>query len=141
MRLTEIKPGMTVVDLGSGAGFDTFLALNRVAPTGRVFGVDMTDDMLALARDNTAKQGATNVEFRKGLIADLPVDSGTVDYVISNCAINLSADKPAVFREIARVLKPGGHFAVSDMVLLKAQPETLMREISAYVVASPAPAC
>jgi len=133
LALTEIKPGMTVLDLGSGAGFDAFLALNRVGPTGRVIGVDMTDDMLALARENAAKRGVTNVEFRKGFIEDLPVESGTVDYVISNCVINLSADKPAVFREIARVLKPGGHFAVSDIVLLKALPDALMRDISAYV--------
>jgi SAM-dependent methyltransferase len=133
LALTEIKPGMTVLDLGSGAGFDAFLALSRVGPTGRVIGVDMTDDMLALARENAAKRGVTNVEFRKGSIEDLPVESGTVDYVISNCVINLSADKPAVFREIARVLKPGGHFAVSDIVLLKSLPEALVRDISAYV--------
>ncbi len=133
LALTEIKPGMTVLDLGSGAGFDAFLALNRVGPSGRVIGVDMTDDMLALARQNAEKRGATNVEFRKGFIESLPVDSGTVDYVISNCVINLSADKPAVFREIARVLKPGGHFAVSDIVLLKPLPEALAKDISAYV--------
>jgi len=133
LALTEIKPGMTVLDLGSGAGFDAFLALHRVGPTGKVIGVDMTDDMLALARENAAKRGVTNIEFRKGFIEDLPVDSGTVDYVISNCVINLSADKPAVFREIARVLKPGGHFAVSDIVLLKALPDALVRDISAYV--------
>jgi arsenite methyltransferase len=106
LALTEIGPGMTVLDLGAGAGFDAFLALSR---------------------------GASNVEFRKGLIENLPVESGTVDYVISNCVINLSPDKPAVFREIARVLKPGGHFAVSDIVLLKELPETLVRDISAYV--------
>ena len=93
----------------------------------------MTDDMLALARENAAKRSATNVEFRKGFIEELPVESGTVDYVISNCVINLSADKPAVFREVARVLKPGGHFAVSDIVLLKTLPEALVRDISAYV--------
>jgi arsenite methyltransferase len=133
LALTEIKPGMTVLDLGSGAGFDAFLALHRVGPTGKVIGVDMTDDMLARAGENAAKRGATNVEFRKGLIEALPVESGTVDYVISNCVINLSPDKPAVFREIVRVLKPGGHFAVSDIVLLKALPEALMRDISAYV--------
>src|SRR5664279_2871010 len=133
LALTEIKPGMTVLDLGSGAGFDAFLALHSVGPTGKVIGVDMTDDMLALARDNAAKRSVTNIEFRKGFIEDLPVESGTVDYVISNCVINLSADKPAVFREIARVLKPGGHFAVSDIVLLKSLPEALLRDISAYV--------
>jgi len=133
LALTEIKPGMTVVDLGSGAGFDAFLALGRVGPTGHVIGVDMTDDMLSLARENAAKRGVNNVEFRKGFIEDLPVESGTVDYVISNCVINLSADKPAVFREIARVLKPGGRFAVSDIVLLKQLPEPLASSISAYV--------
>jgi SAM-dependent methyltransferase len=133
LALTEIKPGMTVLDLGSGAGFDAFLALSRVGPTGHVIGVDMTDDMLALARENAQKRGVANVEFRKGMIEDLPVESGTVDYVISNCVINLSPDKPAVFREIARVLKPGGHFAVSDIVLLKSLPEALVKDISAYV--------
>ena len=133
LALTEIKPGMTVLDLGSGAGFDAFLAWHRLGPTGKVIGVDMTEDMLALAQENAAKRGATNVEFRKGLIEELPVESGSVDYVISNCVINLSPDKPAVFREVARVLKPGGHFAVSDIVLLKALPEELMRDISAYV--------
>ena len=133
LALTELGPGMTVVDLGSGAGFDAFLALDRVGPTGRVIGVDMTDDMLALARQNAEKRGATNVEFRKGFIEDLPVESASVDYVISNCVINLSTDKPAVFREIARILKPGGRFAVSDIVLLKPLPETLARDISAYV--------
>jgi len=133
LALTEIKPGMTVLDLGSGAGFDAFLALSRVGPTGHVIGVDMTDDMLALARENAAKRGVSNVEFRKGRIEDLPVESGTVDYVISNCVINLAQDKPAVFRGIARVLKPGGHFAVSDIVLLKSLPDALARDISAYV--------
>jgi SAM-dependent methyltransferase len=133
LALTEIGAGMTVLDLGSGAGFDAFLALNRVGPTGHVIGVDMTDDMLALARENAAKRGVANVDFRKGRIENLPVESGTVDYVISNCVINLSEDKPAVFREIARVLKPGGHFAVSDIVLLKSLPEALVRDISAYV--------
>jgi SAM-dependent methyltransferase len=133
LALTEIKPGMTVLDLGSGAGFDAFLALSRVGPTGHVIGVDMTDDMLALARENAAKRGVVNVEFRKGFIEDLPVASASVDYVISNCVINLSSDKPAVFREIARVLKPGGHFAVSDIVLLKTLPDALARDVSAYV--------
>jgi arsenite methyltransferase len=133
LALTELRPGMTVLDLGSGAGFDAFLAWNRVGPTGRVIGVDMTDDMLALARANAEKRGATNVEFRKGTIEHLPVETATVDYVISNCVINLSSDKPAVFREIARVLKPGGHFAVSDIVLLKPLPAEIAADVSAYV--------
>ena len=133
LALTQIKPGMTVLDLGAGAGFDAFLAWNRVGPTGHVIGVDMTDDMLSLARQNAEKRGATNVEFRKGLIEKLPVEDNSVDYVISNCVINLSTDKPAVFGEIARVLKPGGRFAVSDIVLLKALPEELAKSISAYV--------
>jgi len=133
LALTEIKAGMTVLDLGSGAGFDAFLAWNRVGSTGRVIGVDMTDDMLSLARTNANKRGATNVEFRKGKIEQLPVETATVDYVISNCVINLSSDKPAVFREIARVLKPGGHFAVSDIVLLKPLPQELASDISAFV--------
>lgn len=133
LALTELKPGMTVVDLGSGAGFDAFLAWSRVGPTGRVIGVDMTDDMLALARANAEKRGATNVEFRKGKIEQLPIESGTVDYVISNCVINLSSDKPAVFREIARVLKPGGHFALSDVVLLRALPPEVASDIAAFV--------
>jgi SAM-dependent methyltransferase len=133
LALTEIQPGMTVVDLGSGAGFDAFLAWHRVGPAGRVIGVDMTDDMLSLARKNAEKRGAGNVEFRKGFIEKLPVESGSVDYVISNCVINLSTDKPAVFREIARVLTPGGHFAVSDIVLLKPLSPELARDITAYV--------
>lgn len=133
LAMTQLAPGMTVLDLGAGAGFDAFLAWNRVGPTGKVIGVDMTDDMLALARQNAEKRGATNVEFRKGFIEKLPVETGTIDYVISNCVINLSADKPAVFSEIARVLKPGGRFAVSDIVLLKPLPEALARDISAYV--------
>jgi len=133
LALTQVQPGMTVLDLGSGAGFDAFLAWNRVGESGRVIGVDMTDDMLNLARQNAAKRGASNVEFRKGHIEELPVDSASVDYVISNCVINLSTNKPAVFSEIARVLKPGGRFAVSDIVLLEALPDELLRDVSAYV--------
>jgi SAM-dependent methyltransferase len=133
LALAEIQPGMTVLDLGSGAGFDAFLAWRKVGPAGRVIGVDMTDDMLARARENAAKLGATNVEFRKGFIEKLPVEDNSVDLVISNCVINLSTDKPAVFAEIARVLKPGGRFAVSDLVLMTELPENVARSISAYV--------
>jgi SAM-dependent methyltransferase len=133
LALAQIAPGMTVVDLGSGAGFDALLAWRRVGPAGRVIGVDMTADMLLLARNNAKKRDAANVEFRQGFIEDLPIDSGVADYVVSNCVINLSVNKPAVFREIARVLKPGGRFAVSDIVLLKSLPAELAHEISAYV--------
>ncbi len=133
LALAGIEPGMTVLDLGSGAGFDAFLAWRKVGPAGRVIGVDMTDDMLARARENARKLGATNVEFRKGMIEKLPVEDASVDLVISNCVINLSTDKPAVFREIARVLKPGGRFAVSDIVLLGKLPERVARDIAAYV--------
>src|SRR6266567_4829325 len=131
LALAEIEPGMTVLDLGSGAGFDAFLAWRRVGPSGRVIGVDMTDDMLALAHGNAEKRGATNIEFRKGKIEQLPVESGTVDYVISNCVINLSPDKPAVFREIARVLKPGGRLAVSDIALKKPLPAEIGQDLMA----------
>ncbi len=133
LALADIEPGMTVLDLGSGAGFDAFLAWRRVGPEGRVIGVDMTDDMLEKARENARKLGAGNVEFRKGYIERLPLADSSVDLVISNCVINLSADKPAVFREIARVLKPGGRFAVSDIVLLRALPEEVAQSVSAYV--------
>jgi arsenite methyltransferase len=133
LALAEITPGMTVLDLGSGAGFDAFLAWQKVGPTGRVIGVDMTDDMLARARENAEKLGANNVEFRKGQIEQLPVEDASIDFIISNCVINLSPDKPAVFREIHRVLKPGGRFAVGDIVLLAGLPEQIQKDVSAYV--------
>lgn len=133
LALAAIEPGMTVLDLGSGAGFDAFLAWRRVGPSGRVIGVDMTDEMLDRARKNAAELGATNVEFRKGKIEALPVEDASVDLVISNCVINLSTDKPAVFREIQRVLKPGGQFAVSDLVLLKPLPPEVENDVNAYV--------
>jgi arsenite methyltransferase len=133
LALAAIEPGMTVLDLGSGAGFDAFLAWRKVGPEGRVIGVDMTDEMLQLARKNAAEIGATNIEFRKGAIENLPVDDNSVDLVISNCVINLSTNKPAVFREIYRVLKPGGSFAISDLVLLRPLPAEIARDIEAYV--------
>ncbi|HJS98240.1 MAG TPA: arsenite methyltransferase [Terriglobales bacterium] len=133
LALAAIEPGMVVLDLGSGAGFDAFLAWRKVGPLGRVIGVDMTDQMLQLARKNAAELGAANVEFRKGTIENLPVDENSVDLVISNCVINLSTSKPAVFREIYRVLKPGGGFAISDLVLLSPLPKEVARDVEAYV--------
>jgi SAM-dependent methyltransferase len=133
VAIAELEEGMTVLDLGSGPGIDCFLAANRVGPTGRVIGVDMTPDMLELARKNAEEGGFDNVEFRKGEIEKMPVDDGTVDVIISNCVINLSPDKPQVFREAFRALKPGGRIMVSDIVLMGELPEDVKKSVYEYV--------
>ena len=116
VAIAELKPGETVLDLGSGGGIDVLLSARRVGPTGHAYGLDMTDEMLELARRNAAEAGATNVEFLKGTIESIPLDDASVDVVISNCVINLAADKRAVFAAIARVLRPGGRLGITDIV-------------------------
>jgi SAM-dependent methyltransferase len=133
VALASLSSGETVLDLGSGAGFDCFLAANKVGPEGAVIGVDMTDEMISKARENAGKGGFSNVEFRKGFIEELPVDDSEVDAIISNCVINLSPEKDRVFRESYRVLRPGGRLMVSDLVLTKDLPVELRDSITAYV--------
>ena len=133
----NLRPGEVVVDLGCGGGLDVFLAASKVGPTGKAIGIDMTTEMLELARQNAAKgrngQPITNVEFHQANIDKLPLPGASVDCVISNCVINLASDKPAVFREIARVLKPGGRLAVSDIALKKLLPAEIGQNLMAYV--------
>jgi arsenite methyltransferase len=131
--LIELKPGEVVLDLGSGGGIDVLLSAQRVGPTGKAYGLDMTDDMLALARQNQRNAGVENVEFLKGEIESIPLADNSVDVVISNCVINLSADKGRVLREAFRVLKPGGRFAVSDVVVRGAVPDSVRQSMLLWV--------
>jgi arsenite methyltransferase len=131
--LAQLKPGETVLDLGSGGGIDVLLSAKRVGPTGKAYGLDMTDEMLALANENKRKAGAENVEFLKGEIENIPLPDNSVDVVISNCVINLSADKDRVLREAFRVLKPAGRFAVSDVVTRGAIPDEIRQKVLLWV--------
>ena len=130
--LAQLLPGETVLDLGSGGGIDVLLSAHRVGPTGKAYGLDMTDEMLTLARENQKKSGLANVEFLRGEIENIPLPSETVDVIISNCVINLSADKPRVIDEAYRVLNPGGRLAVSDVVLRGELPEPVLRSIGLW---------
>ena len=131
--LAELKAGEVVLDLGSGGGIDVLLSARRVGPNGKAYGLDMTDDMLALARENQQKAGVTNVEFLKGHIESIPLPANTVDVIISNCVINLSGDKDKVLAEAFRVLKPGGRFAVSDVVSRRDVPEEIRRNVELWI--------
>jgi SAM-dependent methyltransferase len=131
--LLTLEPGQTVLDLGSGGGIDVLLSAKRVGPTGKAYGLDMTDQMLELARENQRKAGATNVEFLKGTIERIPLPDNSIDVIISNCVINLSNDKDAVLREAFRVLKPGGRFAVSDVIVRGDVPADIRRSMELWV--------
>ena len=131
--MADLHPGETVLDLGSGGGIDVLLSARRVGPTGTAYGLDMTDEMLALARANQAKAGVENVHWLKGHIEDIPLPAETVDVVLSNCVINLSTDKPRVLRETARVLKPGGRFAVSDVIADPGMDDATRSDLAQYV--------
>ena len=130
--VAELQEGEIVLDLGSGDGTDVLLSARRVGPTGRAYGLDMTDEMLAIARENQRRAGVDNVEFLKGAIEDVPLPDGSVDVVISNCVINLSGEKPAVFAEAARVLRPGGRFAVTDIVADPEMDEATRRDMQQW---------
>ena len=131
--LAELSPGEVVLDLGSGGGIDVLLSARRVGPTGKAYGLDMTDEMLALARENQRKAGVTNVEFLKGEIEQIPLPDASVDVIISNCVINLSADKARVLQEAFRALKPGGRLAVSDIVVRGEVPAAIRRSVELWI--------